>query len=53
MRKATYILWSVDDVNANLRNYIPILARRIRCFPRSLETLKAVMFVFVDAYIDS
>lgn len=42
--------YTVESVNADLRHYIPILARRSRCFPRSLETLKAVMSVFVDAY---
>ena len=42
--------FTVEGVNADLRHYIPILARRSRCFPRSLETLKAVVSVFVDAY---
>lgn len=42
--------YTVEGVNADLRHYIPILARRSRCFPRSLETLKAVVSVFVDAY---
>ncbi|MCL1820692.1 MAG: hypothetical protein FWG36_08570, partial [Oscillospiraceae bacterium] len=42
--------FTVEGVNADLRHYIPILARRSRCFPRSLETLKAVLDVFVDAY---
>ena len=42
--------FTVEGVNADLRHYIPILARRSRCFPRKLETLKAVMEVFVDAY---
>jgi hypothetical protein len=37
-------------VNADLRHYIPILARRSRCFPRKLETLRAVLEVFADAY---
>ena len=41
--------FTVEGVNADLRHYIPILARRSRCFPRSLETLKAVVSVFVDA----
>ena len=41
---------NVESVNADLRHYIPVLARRSRCFPRSLETLKAVVAVFVDAY---
>ena len=42
--------FTVEGVNADLRHYIPILARRSRCFPRKLETLKAVVEVFVDAY---
>lgn len=40
----------VESVNADLRNYIPILLRRSRCFPRKLETLYAVVEVFVEAY---
>ena len=42
--------FTVEGVNADLRHYIPILARRSRCFPRSLETLRAVLEVFADAY---
>ena len=42
--------FTVESVNADLRHYIPILARRSRCFPRKLETLKAVLEVFADAY---
>jgi IS1 family transposase len=42
--------FTVEGVNADLRHYIPILARRSRCFARTLETLQAVMDVFVDAY---
>ena len=42
--------FTVESVNADLRHYIPILARRSRCFPRSLETLQAVLDVFVAAY---
>lgn len=41
---------TVESVNADLRHYIPILARRSRCFARKLETLRAVIEVFVDAY---
>jgi len=40
----------VESVNADLRHYIPVLRRRSRCFPRKLETLKAVLGVFADAY---
>ena len=42
--------FTVEGVNADLRHYIPILARRSRCFPRKLETLRAVLDVFVEAY---
>jgi len=42
--------FTVEGVNADLRHYIPVLARRSRCFCRSLETLQAVVDVFVEAY---
>jgi IS1 family transposase len=42
--------FTVEGVNADLRHYIPILRRRSRCFARSLETLRAVLEVFVAAY---
>jgi IS1 family transposase len=42
--------FTVEGVNADLRHYIPILRRRSRCFPRKLETLYAVVAVFVEAY---
>ena len=42
--------FTVEGVNADLRHYIPLLARRSRCFPRKIETLRAVVDVFVDAY---
>jgi hypothetical protein len=42
--------YTVEGVNADLRHYIPILARRSRCFARTLKTLFAVIDVFVDAY---
>lgn len=41
---------TVEGVNADLRHYIPLLKRRSRCFARTLETLQAVVEVFVDAY---
>jgi len=41
---------NVESINADLRHYIPVLARRSRCFCRSAETLRAVVEVFVDAY---
>ena len=42
--------FTVEGVNADLRHYIPLLARRSRCFARKVETLQAVIEVFVDAY---
>ena len=42
--------FTVEGVNADLRHYIPLLARRSRCFARTLETLQAVVEVFADAY---
>jgi len=42
--------FTVEGVNADLRHYIPLLARRSRCFARNLDTLRAVVAVFVDAY---
>ena len=42
--------FTVEGVNAHLRTYIPILARRSRCFARKPDTLYAVMDVFVEAY---
>ena len=41
---------NVESINADLRHYIPVLARRSRCFCRKIETLQAVIEVFVDAY---
>ena len=42
--------FTVESVNADLRHYIPILARRSRCFARKIDTLYAVVDVFVEAY---
>ena len=42
--------FTVEGVNADLRHYIPLLRRRSRCFPRKIETLRAVVEVFVEAY---
>jgi len=42
--------FTVESVNADLRHYIPVLARRSRCFARKIETLFAVVDVFVAAY---
>jgi len=40
----------VESVNSDLRDYVPGLRRRSRCFFRSLETMRAVLFVFITAY---
>jgi len=42
--------FTVEGENADLRHYIPILARKSRCFARKIETLRVVLEVFVDAY---
>ena len=42
--------FTAEGINADLRHYIPVLARRSRCFSRSLDTLEAVLFVFIEAY---
>ena len=44
--------FTVESINADLRHYIPILRRKSRCFPRKLETLRAVLELFVQAYND-
>ncbi|MGN1412430.1 MAG: hypothetical protein ACI4WH_08005, partial [Oscillospiraceae bacterium] len=41
---------TVESINSDLRHYIPILARRSKCFSRKFETIKIVLEVFVDAY---
>jgi len=40
----------IESVNADIRHFISGLARRSRCFYRSIETLDAVFDIFVDAY---
>ena len=40
----------VESINADLRCFIAGLQRRSRCFFRSIETLEAVLDVFVEAY---
>ena len=42
--------FTVEGINADLRHYIPGLARRRRCFYRRLDTLLAVLQVFIHAY---
>lgn len=41
---------NVEDINADLSHDIPTLAHRSRCFLRKLESLQAVLAVFVQAY---
>ncbi len=42
--------FSVESVNADIRHYMKVLSRRSRCFCRKIETLEAVVAVFVDAF---
>ena len=42
--------FTVEGINADLRHYIPVLARKSRCFCRTVETLEAVIAIFIDAY---
>ena len=41
--------YTAEDVNSDLRHYIPPLRRRPKCFFRSLETAKAVFNLFARA----
>lgn len=41
---------NIEGSNADLRHYIAGLRRRSRCFFRSMETLRAVLYVFLHAY---
>lgn len=41
---------TIEGTNADIRHYIAGLRRRSRCFFRSMETLKAVLFVFINAF---
>jgi len=41
---------TIESINADLRHYISGLARKSRCFYRRLDTLQAVLEVFIDAY---
>jgi IS1 family transposase len=40
----------IESTNADLRHHIKGLSRRSRCFFRSVETMTAVLSVFLDAY---
>ncbi len=42
--------YTVEGTNADLRCYVPPLARRSRCFPRHLEKLRALVSLFVTCY---
>jgi len=42
--------FTVEGINADIRHYIPMLARRSRCFYRKIETLEAVLAVFTNVY---
>ncbi len=42
--------YTVEGVNADLRHYLPTLARRSRCFPRKAENLQDALTVFAQAY---
>ena len=41
---------NIEGSNADIRHYIAGLRRRSRCFFRSMETLAAVLYMFVHAY---
>lgn len=41
---------TVESINADLRHYILVLARRSCCFCRKIKTLDAVISVFIEAY---
>ena len=40
----------IEGSNADLRHYIAGLRRKSRCFFRKLESLKAVLYLFINAY---
>lgn len=42
--------YTVESLNANLRTYLKRLARRSRCFSRSLEALQRAVRLFVYYY---
>lgn len=42
--------YTVEGVNADLRRYLPGTARRSRCFYRRIDSLLAVLKIFVFAY---
>lgn len=42
--------YTIESVNANLRTYLKRMARRNRCFSRSLEALRRALRLFVYYY---
>lgn len=42
--------YTIESLNANLRTYLKRLARRSRCFSRSLEALRRAVRLFVYYY---
>ena len=42
--------YTVEGTNSDLRWYIAGFARRSKCFYRKIETVKAILTVFVSAY---
>jgi IS1 family transposase len=42
--------YTIESLNANLRTYLGRLARRSRCFSRSLEALRRAVRLFVYYY---
>ena len=42
--------YTIESLNANLRTYLGRLARRSRCFSRSLEALRQAIRLFVSYY---
>ena len=42
--------YSVEGGNADLRHYLARLARKTRCFSRSIEALRRAIAIFVDCW---
>ena len=42
--------YTVEGTNSDLRHYIAGLRRKSKCFFRSVKTLRAILWVFVNAY---
>jgi len=42
--------YTVEGSNADLRHYIAGLRRKSRCFFRKVETIKAMLYIFINAY---